>query len=129
VTRDGGASWKPDTSINRALCDGSFITSAPNVVWLNFSHRTDDDSLYRSTDGGKTFHGVGKVEGLENNVCEQLSVDPFDNTRASIAFNSIYTFDAVTRSVTTSMCCGTLVVRIAYSPVDHNVVFVYAITR
>lgn len=128
VTRDAGKKWSmPATAFNGAIypCQLQFVRSAPNVIWAVTVTRAGQPSIYRSTNGGSQFEAIGPLDGLENGVCMPIEPLPFNPNLAIVPFGKLRTFDAVTKSVTESSCCGIDVSRITFSPVDENAVYVY----
>ena len=125
MTRNGGTEWTAAQSFSRTLCEIRFVRHSPNVVWAALSVQTGSDNIFRSTDGGSRFEPVARVTDAETGVCLPLVPQPFDANRAAVPFRTLRLIDAATRSITVSTCCED-VFRITYSPVDPNVVFVYA---
>jgi hypothetical protein len=126
VSRDGGRSWNALATTTRTVCRTAFVPGMPNVVWMTLTTQGNQPAVYRSTNGGQRFDAVGPITGIENNVCLPLAVNPHNPDVAMIVYGTVRTYDAVTKSVTTSSCCGGWIERIAFSPDDPERLYVYA---
>ena len=127
MTRDGGKKWTLIAPFSGTVypCRLEFVRNAPNVVWAETITRSSGPTMYRATNGGSQFEAVGRVEGIENGVCPPLAAHPQDPNTAVVASGTLRSFDAVSKTVTESSCCGIAISRITFSPVDANVIYVY----
>ena len=126
ITRDGGRSWSTGPTPARTVCRTSFVPGAPNVVWMTLTTLGNQPAVFRSTNGGERFDPVAPITGFENNICLPLAVNPHDSNVALVVYGTVRTFDAVTKNVTTSGFAGGFVERVAFSPADPQLYFVYA---
>lgn len=126
-TRNAGRSWSVAGNFSRVnVCGFAFVTARPNVVWATISTR-GGPFVFRSTDGGSHFEAIGGIDGIGSGMCVTFVSNPHDPNVAHVAFGGLYTYDATSKSVIRTDCCGAgSVSRIAYSPADPDVVFLYS---
>jgi photosystem II stability/assembly factor-like uncharacterized protein len=128
VTRDAGRKWSATSAPFTPTvypCQLEFVRNAPNVIWAAVATRESGATVFRSANGGSQFEAVGRLDGFENGVCAPLVAHPHDPNIAIVPSGTLRSFDAVSKTVTESSCCGVLISRITYSPVAANVIYVY----
>lgn len=134
VTFDGGRTWA-----RASLADGynvmNFAMSPadPNVVWaMAVDGRSGDHSIYRSTDGGRTFVSVvtggGDVTIINGPV---MAAHPTDANVLYFVFGTrfqgygtdLFRYDAATQSLTKTHNANHDVNALAFSPADPTVMY------
>ena len=129
ISHDGGSHWTTGAQA-QTVCNMSFVTTRPDMVWVALPSGSSEAWIQRSTDGGLHLDPVAAVAGVENHVCLQVLVNPHDVNAAIVPFGgNFHLFDAVQKSVTVSNCCGGRLDRIAYSPTNPSRVYLYSAQR
>jgi len=129
ISQDGGKSWTSGAQA-QVVCNMSFVTTRPDMVWVALPSGSSQAFIQRSTDGGAHLDPVAAVAGVENHVCLEVLVNPHDVNAAIVPFGGdFHLFDAVQKSVTVTNCCGGRQDRIAYSPTNPSRLYLYSARR
>jgi hypothetical protein len=129
VSTNGAKNWTATPGMSGAACDVSITRGSPNVVWVLMAVRAGRDFVFRSSNFGGTFQSLPAVIEVENNVCLSLTTHPTDANLATIPFGFMHVVNAATRTMSKTTCCSGWISRVAYSPVDPDILYVFAPAR
>ena len=90
VSTDGGKTWTSERA-KLQVARLAFTRADPNVVWADaWDPSANQAGAYRSSDGGRTFTLVRKLEPRRLYVADRLLPDPLDSTKIAFTQNGVH---------------------------------------